>query len=250
MDLISIIIPYYKKKKYINRSISSIISQNYINYEIIIVYDDDDKFELDYLMKRYRSNKKIVIVNNKNNLGAGLSRNIGISIARGKYIGFLDADDFWHKNKIKKQLKFMKKNKFKISHTSYNIVNRENKLISKRKAKTFYNYKEILKSCDIGLSTVIMEKNLISKKLKFPNEKTKEDFILWLKILKKKNHFGGLNQTLGSWRITNNSLSSSILQKLVDGFKVYYKHMGYGIFKSSYLLICLSANFLKKKYDN
>ena len=71
-----------------------------------------------------------------------------------------------------------------------------------------------------------------------------------VKNFKKKNHFGGLNQTLSSWRITNNSLSSSILQKLVDGFKVYYKHMGYGILKSSYLLICLSATFLKKKYDN
>ena len=250
MDLISIIIPYYKKKKYINRSISSIINQNYINYEIIIVYDDDNKLELDYLINRYNSNKKILIVNNKNNLGAGLSRNIGISIARGKYIGFLDADDFWHKNKIKKQLEFMKKNKFKISHTSYNIVNRENKLISKRRAKTFYDYKEILKSCDIGLSTVVMEKNLITKKLKFSNEKTKEDFILWLKILKKKNYFGGIDQILCSWRITNDSLSSSTFQKLVDGFKVYYKHMGFGILKSFYLLICLSINFLKKKYDN
>lgn len=65
MDLISIIIPYYKKKKYINRSISSVINQTYTNFEIILVYDDDDKSELSYLINSYNSNKKISFINNK-----------------------------------------------------------------------------------------------------------------------------------------------------------------------------------------
>ena len=248
MDLISIIIPYYKKKKYIDRSISSIINQTYSNLEIILVYDDDNKSELDYLINTYNSNKKISIINNKRNVGAGLSRNLGISRARGKYIGFLDADDIWNKKKIEKQIKFMKDNKFKVSHTSYKIIDENNKIIGKRKARTFYNYKDILKSCDIGLSTIVLERNILKKNIKFSNQKTKEDFILWLKILEKKIHIGGLNQTLASWRSSKNSLSSSTYQKLKDGFKVYNKHMGYNTLKSIYLLICLSINFLKKKY--
>ena len=248
MDLISVIIPYYKKKKYIDRSISSVINQTYTNFEIILVYDDDDKSELSYLINSYNSNKKISFIKNKKNIGAGLSRNLGISKAKGKYIGFLDADDVWEKNKIEKQIKFMKDKKFKVSHTSYKIIGENNEFIGRRKARTFYSYKEILKSCDIGLSTIIMERNIIKNNIKFSNQKTKEDFILWLKILKKKIPIGGLDQILSSWRSNKNSLSSSTYQKLIDGFRVYNKHMGYNKLMSIYLLICLSLNFLKKKY--
>ena len=249
MDLVSVIIPYYKKIKFINKSISSILEQTYPNIEILIVYDDEDKTELDYLIKQYNSNDRIKIITNEQNIGAGLSRNKGIKFSEGKYICFLDADDYWKRDKIEIQINFMINNKFEISHTSYDVVDEEDKFIQNRNAKTFTSYKDILTSCDIGLSTVILNKKIFSEDMKFVNLKTKEDFVLWLTILKKNIAIGGLDQNLSFWRKTRNSLSSSTFQKLIDGFRVYFKYLGFNFIKSFYLLICLSLNYLRKIND-
>ena len=106
---------------------------------------------------------------------------------------------------------------------------------------------EILKSCDIGLSTVIIEKKVIVKtNTKFPQLVTKEDFVFWLTLLKKKYKFYGFDSNLTNWTDTKNSLSSSTIQKMFDGFKVYNYYMNFNIIKSVYYLICLSLNYLKK----
>ena len=246
MDLVSVIITYYKKIKFIDKSVSSVLEQTYSNIEIIIIYDDIDKFELDYLVNKYKSNNKIKILVNEKNLGAGLSRNKGIEFSSGKYICFLDADDYWKKEKVENQINYMIKKNVDISHTTYSEKKKKDKFIKERKAKSFSNYKEILTSCDIGLSTVVLNKKIISEKIKFGNLKTKEDFVLWLTILKENIEIGGLDQNLSFWRKTNNSLSSSVNQKLIDGFRVYNKNLNFNFFKSLYLLICLSLNYLKK----
>ena len=67
------------------------------------------KKDLEYLKNLFGENKKIKIVINNKNLGAGLSKNIGIDQSKGDYIGFLDADDIWHKSKVQTQITFMKK---------------------------------------------------------------------------------------------------------------------------------------------
>ncbi len=246
MDLISVIIPYYKKREFINETVRSVLNQTYANIEIIIIYDDSNKDDLSFLLKIFNENKNIKIIDNDKNLGAGLSRNKGIYVANGKYIGFLDADDIWNKNKILKQIKFMQKFDFKISHTSYEIINESYKVLSCRKARNFNSYQDILKSCDIGLSTVILEKSIINDELKFTNLKTKEDFVLWLKILRSGLAIGALDEKLSYWRKTKNSLSSSTLQKLKDGYRVYRIYMNYGSIKSLYFLFCLSLNYLIK----
>ena len=140
----------------------------------------------------------------------------------------------------------MIKKNIDISHTTYSVINEKDKFIKERKAKSFTNYKEILTSCDIGLSTVALNKKIISEKIKFGDLKTKEDFVLWLTILKENIVISGLDQNLSFWRKTNNSLSSSVNQKLIDGFRVYNKHLNFNFFKSLYLLTCLSLNYLKK----
>ena len=246
MDLVSVIIPYYKKRKFISETVDSAVNQSYKNLEIIIIYDDDDKTDLDFVRKIAKKDNRIKIIVNRERMGAGISRNIGILESKGKYIAFLDADDIWQLDKLKKQINFMEEYKFFISHTSYSIINESRNIIGKRFAKNFFKLSELLKSCDIGTSTVVLHKNLINHNIKFASLSTKEDFVLWLRLLKNNVNIYGLNEDLALWTKSKNSLSSSTFQKIIDGFRVYYTYMNFGFIKSINYLICLSINFLKK----
>ena len=245
MNLVSIIIPYFKKKDYILDAINSILNQTYQNFEIIIVYDDIDKSELSLIYKIQKVDNRIKVLINKKNLGAGLSRNYAIKNSNGKYIAFLDADDIWNVEKLKKQVSIMEKKNLSITHTSYVILDKNNNNANIRLAKNL-DYKKLLKSCDVGLSTVMIKKDLFSKKNKFSNLKTKEDYALWLLLTKGGYIFYPIKEILTSWRISQNSLSSHVLRKLIDGFNVYYKYMKFSFIKSIFLLIQLSLNYLWK----
>jgi len=242
--IVSIIIPYFKNRDYIKRTIKSVLSQNFKNYEILIIYDDTSQEDFLFIKNLKKMDKRIKVINNKKNYGAGISRNIGIKKSKGKYISFLDSDDTWNKNKLLQQIKFMEKNNYDITHTSYNIV-KKTRILSRRIAKNL-TYHDLINSCDIGLSTVIIKKKIISFKNPFPPLKTKEDFVLWLRLSKKGYKFYGLQKTLTNWTKRNNSLSSSIYQKIKDAIKVYYFYENMNIVRSFYQTIKLSINFLKK----
>jgi teichuronic acid biosynthesis glycosyltransferase TuaG len=242
--LVSIIIPYYKKKDYIKKTINSILKQTYKKFEIIIINDEPGELSKNILSFLKKKDSRIKIINNKKNIGAGKSRNKGINIAKGKYIAFIDSDDVWKKNKLLKQIEFMRRKNIEISHTSYEIIDDDLAIRGTRQAKVM-NYKKLIKSCDIGLSTVIIKKSLI-KNLRFPNLKTKEDYVLWLEIAKKGKTIHALNTKLTQWRKSKNSLSSSVVRKLTDGYYVYRHHLKFSVIKSLYSLLVLSINFLNK----
>ena len=245
-NIISVIIPYFRKRIFFKNTIKSIINQSYKNFEIILIYDDTNQNELKFVkdvLKKFK-NKKILI--NKHNLGPGNSRNKGILKAKGDYIAFCDADDVWKKNKLSSQLNFMKKNKINFSHTSYSIINKYSKNIGEFKIKKELNYQNLLQSCDIGLSTVIASKKILLKN-KFCSLKTKEDYELWLRLSKKNNLLLGLDKNLSSWRITENSLSSSLVQKLLDSLRLYYCYEKYNILISLFYVVRLSSFALLKK---
>ena len=245
MDLISVIIPYFKKRKYILTAIKSALNQTYKKIEILIIYDDEDQIDLDYIKSIKRLDNRIRLIINKKNIGAGYSRNKGIKKSKGVYLAFLDADDFWKKDKLKKQLAFMKKNSVNISHTSYKIIDKNDRITGERKAKMTLNHTSLLKDCEIGLSTVMIKKTFLPKKIKFPNLKTKEDFVLWLNLTKYSNIYG-LKNFLCFWRNTDDSLSKNTMQKVLDGFRVYKIHMNFSFLKSIYYLFLLSINYIKK----
>ena len=246
---ISIIIPYYKKNLFITNTIKSILEQTYSNYEIIII-DDENTHESNILLSKItKLSTKISLVINTNNIGAGFSRNVALNVANGEFIAFCDSDDLWKKSKLEKQLEFMLKNNIDFSFTSYEIIDEENKFLDLRYSKSFIKYNDLLKSCDIGLSTVMIRKVLFEDSdLRFAKLKTKEDYVLWLKIAKKGTKICGINDVLTSWRKTKNSLSSSITQKLIDGYKVYRSYMKFSIIKSIFCLLRLSFHFLNKKF--
>ena len=256
MPFVTIIIPYKNNLKYLLLALNSVFNQSYKNFKLIIVYDDVLKKDLKkiqiYLKKKnFLKEFNIKIIENKKNFGAGGSRNIAIRACNSKYIAFLDSDDVWSKNKLKIQVDYMEKNNISFSHTSYHIINTDNKIISSSTVKKKIRFQDLVKSCDIGLSTVILKLSLLKKdKLLFPRIKTKEDYVLWLKIVKKIKIIKGLNIKLTYYRKTKGSLSSNKLLSLINGYKVYKNYMNFGVVKSLFYLLLLSLNFLKKKIIN
>lgn len=242
---VTIILPYFKKKKFFKKSINSVFAQTYKDTEIIVVYDDEIQDELPFVKNLLNKKKNIKLIVNKKNIGVGKSRNKALKISKGEYIAFLDCDDFWNKNKLKSQINFMKKNNLLFSHTNYFIINETGKKIGKMNIEKKLTYQDLLKSCDIGLSTVIIKKKLF-KNLSFPTLRTKEDYVLWLKISKKLDLIGSRNYGT-YWRRSQNSLSSDNIQKIKDAFRVYSFFEKKNLLTAIFLTFRLSFNALIKK---
>ena len=246
MTLVSIIMTYYKKELFVEDSIKSILNQSYQNFEIILINDDIDN--KNFIESISSLDCRIKLTHNEKNLGAGESRNKAIGLTKGDYIAFCDCDDLWKKNKLEIQLNFMRQFNLSFSYTSYDIVDENSNFIGMRKAPSDISFKKLRNSCDIGLSTVVTKKNIYeNNKYQFANLKTKEDYVLWLKLALKGIKMKGIQQNLVSWRKNKNSLSSSTTQKLLDGYKVYRVYLKYSIAKSLFCLTVLSINFILKK---
>jgi teichuronic acid biosynthesis glycosyltransferase TuaG len=245
--LVSIIIPYFKSEKYIQQAVNSVLKQKYKNWELIIVDDEISNSSKDILNKiKNRIKNKIRIISNSKNFGAGISRNRAIKISRGKYIAFLDSDDFWNKNKLYKQIYFMKEKKVKISFTSYKVINESEYSIYSVKADFSLNFNQLLKECPICCSSVVVESSILKKNI-FRNLRTKEDYELWLR-LSRKFTFYGVNKILTIYRSRKNTLSSNQFNKIYNAFYIYNSLNNFNFIKSIFYVVRLYLNAFIKKF--
>lgn len=244
--LASVIMPYYRKKSYFKEAYYSALNQSIKNIEIIIIYDDRNQSELNFIKNTIKNKNNTKLIINKKQLGVGASRNIGINIAKGKYICFLDCDDIWKKNKLSYQIKFMEKNFLNFTHTAYSAIDQKGRFLHSLKAKRELTYDNLILSCDVALSTVVMKKDLF-KDYKFAKITTKEDYLLWLQLSKNNVKIIGIDKIFTYWRKVNNSLSSSTWQKIKDAFKIYYIYEKKSFLMSAINVFILSLFALNKK---
>lgn len=243
--LITIIIPYYRKSLYLENTLNSVFNQTHQNFEVVIIFDDNNKHEFDRfqnIISKYDKNK-IVLINNKKNFGVSYSRNKALRMSKSEFIAFLDADDIWNKEKLTKQLTFMQEKNLDFSYTGF--IKKIDGIEKKTKFFDKINYQRLLQSCYVGLSTVMITKKLANK-IKFPDIKTKEDYIVWLDLLKTRDYIYGLSENLTIWNATKNSLSSSIFKNLLDTFRVFNKFQGKGFFLSIFYTFRISLNYVLK----
>lgn len=218
-DLVSIITPTYNCAKFIGATIESVLNQTYQNFEMIIV-DDASKDNTEEVVKSFKD-KRIKYIRLSKNSGPAVARNRAMEEAKGKYMAFLDSDDLWKREKLEKQINFIKKNKYKIICSDYEQIDEEgNKLNKIIPCKKKVNYNGILLSCPVGNSTVFYDVSKLGK-FKVPNIRKRNDDALWLQILKMEEYMYGQKEVLMEYRIRQNSVSSNKLSLIKYHWQLY-----------------------------
>jgi len=242
---VSIITPSYNSLEYITMTIDSVLAQIYTNWEMIIV-DDVSTDGSDKIIEQYiKRDKRVKLIRLKENLGPALARNRAIREATGRYIAFLDADDLWFPEKLEKQLNFMKKHKLSLVYSSYETIDEDGLKINMRIAKEYIGYVDMLKSNHIGNLTAIYDSKLIGKI--YMDDMGHEDYILWLKILKRIGHTRGIVEPLAQYRILSTSISSNKIKTLKWQWRIYRKIEKLDILKSSYYFAWYAYYALMKR---
>lgn len=182
--LVSIIMPSYNTASFIAESIQSVLAQSYKDWELIIV-DDCSPDNTDEVVRTFLIDERIKFFKNEKNSGAAVSRNRALREAKGKWIAFLDSDDLWMPDKLKKQVSFMKKNGYHFSYTNYAEIDTEDKRNGitvtgpKKITKTgFFNY------CWPGCLTVMYDAETVGL-IQIADIKKNNDYAMWLKVCQK-----------------------------------------------------------------
>lgn len=220
-DLVSIITPTYNCRKFISATIDSVLNQTYKNWEMIIVDDCSIDNTMEIVRNYMEKDNRIRYFLLDENSGAAVSRSKAMELAQGKYMAFLDSDDWWTCNKLEKQVSFMESNSYAFTCTAYEQVDEELKSLNrviKTKERTSYN--GILLDCPVGNSTVMYNVEKLGKFI-VPNIRKRNDDALWLQILKKEKYIYGMPDILTKYMIRNNSISSNKLDLVRYHWKLY-----------------------------
>lgn len=247
--LVSVIIPCFNSSKTIDRAIKSVQEQsNKLKIEIILI-DDFSEDETLNTIKDYNppKNLKIKILENESNMGTGYSREKGIASSQGKYIAFLDADDYWLPNKLETQINFLKHNKkAAIVYSDYfleqNIFNVKNLKLIKTPLKVTDKINKFINH--IPNSTAILNAEL-AKKFRYPFIKVRNDYIYWNTILNNSD-LKAFNCNPGTGYVVygaNPGISSNKINLLSYQWQTYRTYFKYSVIESIFGIL---INILKK----
>ena len=212
---VSIVMNCYNGEKYLDDSLKSIFSQTYENWELIF-WDNLSKDKSREILTSF-DDKRIKYFRSSKFLNLYDARNQAIEKSDGKYICFLDTDDFWEKNKLEKQLEFLRvNNKYKIVYSNYYTLN-ENKnktYINNKKLPNGVITKSLLKNYVLGILTVCADRYIFEKNKFDDRYNIIGDFDFFIKISEKFD-IGCIQEPLAHYRVHNNNYSRKKLKTYI-----------------------------------
>ncbi len=245
--LITVVLPVYNKARFIRGALLSVLNQSYSNLEIIIIDDKSTDDSLDIIEKFSVKDSRVVVVRKSLNQGVSEARNLGIKIAQGDYIAFIDADDIWHLHKIEEQVHFIEqKSNIDFIATSYDMIDDFNNYFSEKSIKSHQIlFGELLKENYICCSSVLI-KTKVAKANLFVNQYGHEDFVYWLTLLEKGYCGYVWGEKLLSYRVSRFGRSSDKLWAAKERWKIYRCFLKYNFIKSLYYFIQYAWYGIKK----
>lgn len=246
-SLVSIVMPTYNSEEYVSKSIESVLNQTYANFELLIV--DDCSTDSTFSTLKKISDPRVRINQLEYNQGAAVARNEALKMAKGEFIAFIDSDDLWHPEKLSYQINYMKKNNYSFTSTNYVEINESGEstgIIIKARKKL--DYEGVLKYCP-GNSTIMYNANHLGIFF-IPNIRKRNDFVMWLQVIKKAGSLYGLDKNFTYYRVREDSLSINKKSLIKYQWKVYREIEQLPLKKSLFLLFHKIASIiLKKKFS-
>lgn len=241
--LVSVIMPAYQAEKYIKQAIESVWIQD-VPLELIVV-DDCSYDNTRNILKPYMERSDFFYVRNKNNMGAAASRNRGVKLAKGDFIAYLDSDDWWEPDKLKVQLDLMEKTGCVICSTGRELMKSDGISTGKKiGVAAVVTYKKLLRQNSINCSSVLIKKNVA---VEFPMcyDNSHEDYITWLKVLKKYGYCAGIEYPYLKYRLSQGGKSRNKVKSARMTFKVY-RYLGYGHIRSCIFFLSYAVHGILK----
>lgn len=255
--LISIIVPVYRAESYIAETIAMVIRQTYKQWELLLIEDcsPDNSAEVvrdmlgEYQCKSLSVNqqgvrsaeeytdgtgRRIVLVRKAKNEGAAAARNIGLNIARGRYIAYLDADDIWIPEKLDHELHFMEDKRAGFVFTAYEFGDEKARPTGKKvRVPESLTYRKALSRTVIFTTTVMFDRKIIPDKLLRMPTVESEDTATWWQVLRAGYTAYGLDEVLAIYRRPSKSLSSNKFVAIRRIWNLYRRQEKLSVFVSA-----------------
>lgn len=201
--------PTYNAAPYIIEAVESVLNQTFTDWELLIVDDCSTDDSVQLIEERYDGEQRVSLISLEQNQGAGIARNIAIDRAKGRYIAFLDSDDFWEAGKLQRQLRAFEETKARMVFSHYYVLNpgglKPKQLV---KAPEFLKFDDLLWGNPVGCLTAIYDTEKTGK-IYMPELRMRQDWGCWLRLLKNGGHGHGVQEPLATLRLRKNSLSAN-----------------------------------------
>lgn len=244
---VSIITPCYNSANFIADTITSVIEQRFMDWELIVIDDCSTDDSIRIIQEFVQKDSRVNLVKLSRNSGVSAARNSGINVARGRYIAFLDSDDIWHPCKLDRQLSFMKRGGHVFTFSAYEKVDENGKIFGHIGVPNRVSYRDLLKTNYIGCLTVMYDSRFFGKVI-MPESTKREDLVTWLQLLKVAEFAYGMNEMLAQYRVHSSQSSSRKLSMARENWRVYREIEGLDLLNSIYCFINYSARgFLRTR---
>lgn len=253
---VSVIIPAYQAENYVRQAIESVLEQTYPELIEILVVDDASLDYTESVIKEavplaeegvyLKDNRFLQYYKNTENKGVAFTRNFGVSHAKGDYIAFLDADDFWAPVKIEKQMHSLgDKETYCFCFTGRELMDLDGKSLQKViSVPPIITYRDMLKTNYVTCSSVLMKRELA---LAYPMDHDEycEDYICWMRILKEHGPAIGIREPLVKYRMVTGSKSNNKRKAASDHYHSL-RTLGIGPVQAAVCMISYAYNGIKK----
>jgi len=229
--LVSIIMPTYNSSSTVMSSINSVINQEFSHWELLITDDCSNDDTVAIISALVEKDSRISIEINDLNSGAGFSRNRSIKRSKGKYIAFLDADDIWLPNKLSKQVAYMEQTGALFTYSSYQKLSDEG-LGGIVKVPNRVTYNQLLRGCVIGCLTAMFNAERLGRQT-MPLIRKRQDFGLWLQLLKQCHEAHGIQEVLAQYR-TDSGMSQNKINAARYQWLLYREVLGLNFLQSAW----------------